>query len=361
MQELTRVRKYAVENKGKKKYGTLKVFGALVVSFVIINAITFAYNHDPKWLKRDGGATKGVYAPGHFILRSDEGFGAAKIDENGYINRSSNIGKDYVLILGKSHTNGSEVIIGERYVDILDDRLFEEQGRHAYAVSRGGSTFADLLSGFRALTEEFPDSSAIIIEMTYLDSAEDYELALNQRSFNEKMKASYLNEHQSFAQELEGCIKEYFPAVAYVVNYRIPSVKLFDKNAFFQASNPSMAALPNDNSETELESSLGSIMKTIRAEYDGQIVVLYHPEVSLCENGEMKIDVIPEYDILVECCASNDIELCYMGKQFLDAYQSNYTVPYGFWNTSMGEGHLNRSGHKLIADVIFDEFLSKAR
>ena len=41
-----------------------------------------------------------------------------------------------------------------------------------------------------------------------------------------------------------------------------------------------------------------------------------------------------------------------MGPAFLENYQQEKTLPYGFMNTVLGNGHLNVTGHHLIAQAL---------
>lgn len=330
------------------------------LSFVIVNAIAFVFYHDALWLPREGGATKGIYAPDHFILRSDEGFAFWRIDKNGYINRSEDIGEDYVLVFGKSQTNAVEVMPGNRYVDILDDMLFKETGKHVYCVARGGNTFSDLLSGFNALIKEFPYSSAVILEISGLDSAQEMEMGLVQRSFDDKMNADYLLVHQTNKQKIAGFIKEYTPLLAYCINFKIPDIKIVDKNAFLQAKNSAtvMASKTDEIYEEGKKEILEKALKMLRSEYDGRIIILYHPFVKISHDGELVIVQDSDLEMLKECCDNNDIELCDVSAGFLSGYKADYSVPYGFWNTSMGEGHLNKEGHSAIASYLYESYLS---
>ena len=38
----------------------------------------------------------------------------------------------------------------------------------------------------------------------------------------------------------------------------------------------------------------------------------------------------------------------------LEHYNKYHELPYGFANTTPGNGHLNEVGHKIMADVIID-------
>ena len=45
--------------------------------------------------------------------------------------------------------------------------------------------------------------------------------------------------------------------------------------------------------------------------------------------------------------------VCYVGDDFLREYSETHTVPYGFFNTAPGKGHLNRTGHRILAEALY--------
>ncbi len=334
-------------------------FLAVVLSFFCANIIAFFYNHDAKFLFREGGPTKGVYAPGHFCFRSDEGLGFVYVDENGYTNKSSELAEGYILTYGKSHTNAVEVFPGKRYSDILNSLLADDERIKVYTVAQGGYTFGDLISGFKALISEFPESSAVIIEISCVGDLEELEKSTDQRDFSPEDNVRYLMRNQSKGQILEGIVKEAMPLVAYFVNYQIPRVRMLDKNAFLQATGEGQTAHTYGNnldSRTDCYKLLDAGLKLIKSEYDGKIIILYHPDVYIDHNGSLNPEQDIYYDDLVRCCLENDIELCNVMDAFEQCYRSDSIVPNGFNNTSMGDGHLNSQGHEIIAMELYDRY-----
>ncbi|MBR0279256.1 MAG: hypothetical protein IJQ75_04680, partial [Synergistaceae bacterium] len=49
----------------------------------------------------------------------------------------------------------------------------------------------------------------------------------------------------------------------------------------------------------------------------------------------------------------NGIYFLNMAGRFLEEYEKDYTLPYGFANTSVGKGHMNVHGHRMFADEIY--------
>ena len=46
-----------------------------------------------------------------------------------------------------------------------------------------------------------------------------------------------------------------------------------------------------------------------------------------------------------------------MSQQFLDYYRQNNILLHGFSNTHIGEGHYNKYGHAVIADVLYNTIM----
>jgi len=42
-----------------------------------------------------------------------------------------------------------------------------------------------------------------------------------------------------------------------------------------------------------------------------------------------------------------------MSQRFLSEYEKNYTLPAGFFNTSVAKGHMNKDGHRMFAEEIY--------
>ena len=85
-----------------------------------------------------------------------------------------------------------------------------------------------------------------------------------------------------------------------------------------------------------------------------KIVVAYHPSLSLNKDGTLNINSNPEdVESFSALCSENEIYFIDMSKRFAEEYREKHILPYGFWNTSVGKGHLNTEGHRMFADEIY--------
>lgn len=93
----------------------------------------------------------------------------------------------------------------------------------------------------------------------------------------------------------------------------------------------------------------------MKAQYDGKIVMIYHPSVMIEPDGTMAVKYASTDPVFASVCSQYDILYIDMGPYFLKAYDEKQVVPYGFANTAPASGHLNRWGHELMALAIDEQ------
>ena len=86
-----------------------------------------------------------------------------------------------------------------------------------------------------------------------------------------------------------------------------------------------------------------------------KIIIAYHPSVRVNEDGTLKIMRGAEENAakIQKLCRENGIYYLDTGNHFLEEYEKDYTLPYGFMNTSVGRGHMNKYGQKMFAEEIY--------
>jgi hypothetical protein len=84
-------------------------------------------------------------------------------------------------------------------------------------------------------------------------------------------------------------------------------------------------------------------------------IILYHPQLSLKSDGSVYADIDAEYlGMFKAACSTNEINFVDMTEPFMRAYNEQYILPHGFWNTHIGSGHLNKNGHRIIATELYN-------
>ena len=325
----------------------LEWIGAFLIAFVILNCVCFIYYKPSAWITRKDGVTDGVRRPYSITVMGTEGYGVTKLDANGFANDNKPlIENGYVLAMGAFHTQGKEVGSGKKYTDILNDYIIgnENEQLAVYNVASDANYLPSLIKRFAAGIEEFPNASTVILEI----GSTNYEEALikdslEQVRYNENETAEALFSNCDIFTKLKKNGKEYIPLYA-----------LMQKN--MRALNKEEKITIDVKYDTDEYSELmDCAMKLIRSEYDGNILFVYHPKVEICENGALVCNRDETVKTFKKICEDNNIFFVDTGDAFIEHYAETCEVPYGFSNTTMGTGHLNETGHKILANVIYEE------
>lgn len=111
-----------------------------------------------------------------------------------------------------------------------------------------------------------------------------------------------------------------------------------------------------DNS-VEYEELLNKVIKqAIKNINNCQIIIFYHPPTELNNEGNIVFEKDNKYlSIFEKVCKNNNIIFINTERDFIELYKTSHNLPYGFINTAVGSGHLNKYGHEVIAKRIAKE------
>lgn len=275
-----------------------------------------------------------------------EGRGIYHVDNKGYVNLSAPLEENGIIVVGASHTQGKEVKFGKRYTDILNKRLaVSEKTLKVYNVSQDGYFFPDIVKGFKCITGEFPKAGTIIIEIgaTEFDEAALADAAA-QRIYNENENGENIVQGLSVKKYLTLKVKEISPLLS-LLKQQYKSIYSNDKND---------KTVSDEMDLDYYKNILDKDLRLIRSEYAGNLIIMYHPVVELDKKGNLIADSSVTDKLFADLCKKNNIIFADVTAAFIKAYNNDYSVPYGFNNTSMCSGHLNETGHKIIADELYD-------
>lgn len=319
-----------------------------IIAVVVCNCLLLIYHRPAGWIERTNSATSAIWRPGSTLLMGTEGRGSYTVDKDGYLNADLPKQDNYVLVLGASYTQGKEVKFGERYTDLLNGMLTESTDKLAvYNCSQDAKFLPGIINDFYAITQEFPDAETIVIETGNTDfSSKELQAACNQHDYDKKQVGSVIMSNMSFMQKAKLLAKESLPL--YTV--------LKSQMTAMAARNDVGGVVDSDSSanvDTEQEQSLMKALALIRSQFDGKLIIMYHPMVSLEGTGELVITEQKTTEMFAAACAANNILFVDMSDAFLTAYEEDYSVPYGFFNTTMATGHLSADGHRVIAEELY--------
>ncbi len=324
---------------------------ALTVSFIIMNILCFAFYNPCQELIREHGATTGFLLPESHGVYGMEGYCIANIDEKGYVNRDLPRADSYYVVAGASHTEGLFLPLKQRYSDILNGMLGPDNELRIYNIGRSGNFFSVVLQHLDGILGEFPDADGIIIEtdtLTY-DTKALYD-SQTQTGYDSSETASSvllsLTDRQRFSMQ----VKQYLPLMRELHKQFLTYRTMSREDTPSDILDPDFWAGEYAGGYSD---ALDSLMAFIRSRTDKQIIILYHPAVSIEKDGSMKLLSNGAEPYYREICAKYDIDFVDMSKSYSEAYDKDHTVPYGFFNTTMGTGHTNRTAHRMMAEELY--------
>lgn len=322
---------------------TIKWGVAAALSFFIIDIAIMGFFKSSGFIKRNTNATDAIWYPNSVMIYGHEGYGVNKIDENGYVNESTNLAERYVLVMGSSQTEGLHVKSDEKYTSIMNGLLKRDDRVSVYNIARSGRKYNNIVAGFGAALEEFPNTEIVIIEVGKTDiTSESLERSLSERQFSGEDTGLGLVKKLSFIEKSKIFAERNLPLAYLIYDIQLKNV--------ISVGDESKEAIET----AEYEKNLDKTMKVLKNRFDGPIIVCYLPKVEIESTGTLKLLYEDTTAIFKECCESNDIIFVDPGDAFLDAYNRASIVPYGFWNTSMGSGHLNADGNEILAEELLD-------
>lgn len=331
----------------------LKAISAALCSFFLVNSLCMFYYSAPGDLYRNNGTTRSIRKPQSYYVNAAEGFGIIRFDKNGYNNMDCELEKPYVLVMGSSHMEATYVNQQQNTSTILND-LLGGTGKdlRTYNIAHANNPLPDIIKGFQAGIGEFPDSCAVIMEIydtTF--SISDLQNSLQQTIYSADSGGAYLSQHLTADQKLRSSVIGWLPYAKYVLKRQLASTNLELGNPF---------GLMNTISETQLSfeendyvTAIDAAFSMIRKEYTNPIIILYHPKVDFCKDKMMIVRDEGTYDLFKRACEDNEMIFVDTGDAFMEAFEKDFTVPYGFNNTTMGDGHLNADGHRIVAQELY--------
>lgn len=330
----------------------VKKVAIFILVCLILNTICFAY-YNPAH-----GSDLNLYRlePGTVGVNAVEGLGIIYADKNGFANMDKPlIDSDYILVMGSSQTKADQVMNKDRYSSKLNQYLGYEDELGVYNLGFNGGMFTDIVKNFKQLLNEFPESEYIIVEVADSQLAVDdksYENAMKQIEPEKAIYGEKLNEH-SIMGKVRRAIKLYCPLLLLYVNQFNQWKNMADKNDSVNSETKDIEEITGKKNKRE---KYEAMLHMMIEQYSGQIIVLYHNGFKLDENDKYIVRETETKKAFFEACKKNNIDVVDMTYIWEEYFEKENVIPYGFNNTSPGEGHLNKKGHEIIAKEIYKYF-----
>ena len=345
-------------NRGSKKmkkglYWLLKVIIAACIATLVLSVFSLLYYNNGIRKTSTTGATDYVWE-NRFYSLGYEGYAWGYYDESGYNNVFGISGAEPdILLMGSSQMNAYNVSAKYSTAFLLNEALHDsELGYSVYNIGMEGHDFYTCSDNLEDAIATYSPKKYVIIEtMTVALSIDKMEEVLNKtrvKSPAYDKGVIYYLQKIPYLRLLHKKIRDIQAVNISKENDDIEEVKGCDD------SDMDVQALLYNKELDQYMKKLGKL-----ADESGIVLILFYlPSVMINEDGSIGIGVdLEEISKISSVCQNYGIRFVDMSEAFSNNYQKNYELPYGFSNTEIGHGHLNRIGHNLVANELYKTIL----
>jgi hypothetical protein len=324
----------------------MKVGFASCVAVLALSILCMGYYRFPLTLPTRDSPTDRILEPNARYIYGLEGFGYGKINNEGFQNTEDYFGQIIdILIMGSSHMESFQVPQDKTTVYLLNKLL--DGDKFVYNIGAADHDFSISVKNMKNAIGKYKPQKYIIIETSSV-------------KFDKK----------TLGDIVSGNMKWLFP------ESNISGTRAFLRTTFLKDilyirlllaqiqihknKGGSVVPIIEDPIDSaylhDLDSVMQYIVKTCE-QYNVQPVILYHPHLILQKDGSVLPDTDSAYlRTFSRSCVFNNIHFIDMTENFVEKYNEEHILPYGFFNTSVGQGHLNKIGHLIIAQKLYEEF-----
>ncbi len=322
-----------------------KVLAAGCLAFLLLSMFCFFYSNVPIHYASPTGATEYHWQADRFYSRFTEGFAMGRTNNDGFNNLLDYTPGEQIdiLLMGSSHMEAFNVSQKQNTAAFLN-KLFNGE-RYVYNIGVAGHTLPYCVKHLDTALDTYAPGQYVLLETITLDlSPAEMDAATD----------GTLADIPSYTGGLVGLLQ------------RIPLLRLFytkyAKNAFAfgDTDDASTASAPGDT--MAYASSLASFLEKISresAEHGVQAVVVFNPAVGISPEGSLytktRDDQLALFRRLSE---ENGVRFVDLTDVYMYSYTQQHLLPSGFSNTAPARGHLNATGHRLVAESLYAAILA---
>ena len=310
----------------------IKVAIAGIFSVVSLSVLCLFYNYNGLRIKSESGATDYHWQPNIYISNMKEGFACIKTDANGYNNLSvpENIN---ILLMGSSHMEALQVAQNENTSSLLNEMIPK---MNTYNIGISGHTIYRCVDNMESAIGKFASSDYIIIETNSIKlDINEMDRVISENAIKESASSD------SNIVRLFQKIPVFKPLYNQIVTWVSQDETQINKIDEIEKSEDYYSVL----------NSFLSIVEKTAQRYGVQTIIFYDPPQEFSEDGSLDyFHTRGDIALFREACAANNIIFVDMTPDFEAMYEEEHILAHGFANTAVGTGHLNKYGHRVIAE-----------
>lgn len=317
----------------------LKALVAGLAALLLLNIWCYFYFNVPVHYTNETGATEYKWESNKFYRKGTEGFAFGRTNNDGFTNLSDyEPGQEIeILLMGSSHMEGMNVAQQDNAANLLN-RFFQGE-KYVYNIGTSGHTLIYCLSNLEAALDTYAPEKYVVIETR--------DLAFSQ----EELEALVSGTVEPIPSRTGGLV-ELLQKLPYL---RLIYTKYFNDDGGDGAGAAGNGPLTRDflALDTLTAQALDTAAESCR-ERGVQLILVYDPTIYADDEGRGYTQTDAEdLERFTVCCEASGIAFVDLTESFLEGYEQQHKLPYGFLNTRPGMGHLNSWGHELFAGAVF--------
>jgi hypothetical protein len=331
-----------VIRRGIKKLVKIALAGCIAI--IILSIICLLYFNVPRAIQTNNSPTYSILEKNRYYVRGLEGYGYGKTNNEGFLNLEDYNGQTVdILIMGSSHMEGFQVSQKRTTASELT-KLFQGT-KFVYNIGISEHYFYASMHNLEYAIKRY-NPEYVIIETAFLNFNSENLIA----NIYPKTKFEVSDKNKGLSFMLKNSFLKEIPYIR-LVNFQIRTIIENKKNDGFIVENEKI-----DEAYLKAIDITMQYLNKVCLDNNVKPIIFYHPHLTLNKDGSASTNTNAEYLALFEeACNNNAIYFIDMTTVFMDEYKKNHTLPHGFANTAVGTGHLNKYGHKLIANALFHQ------
>jgi len=319
----------------------LKIIGAGMTAFAGLCLLFIGY-HVPLIIQTKDGPTDYVSEPHFYYSCPTEGWGYGRMNNEGLQNLQDYHGQRVdTLVMGSSQMEALSVPQTKATVSLLN-RL-SNGNQFFYNIGKGAHALPTVVKNLETAINRYHPQKYLVIEI----GGVQYDRATLEDTLNCKIKSLFPESNiTGFRAAFRTTFLKDLPYVR-ILMYQLGQ---YQKQALSQ---PQKKETVNQEYEQTLDQVMRYISETCAAS-GVKPLIFYHPRLQLNKDGSASPKTDAAYLAAFRAtCEANNVAFLDMTAAFCEAYQNERVLPYGFANSAVGAGHLNKHGHRLIARELY--------
>lgn len=323
----------------------IKIVLSSGAAVIILCCFCYIYNYSGVHITNETGATDYKWEPNQWKATMTEGLAWFHMDEFGFNNASEKALQHHdspdILLMGSSHMEAVSIDDSENAGYLLNEMLPDSS---VYNIGISGHTMIQCVNNMEDALSQYNPSDYVVLETGNVCLDE------------EEMLGVIHKEHER--------IPSYDSGLLYFLQTKIPAVKAIYKSIQDWRAGSAMDNGEDVTGEAGQRFSIGyydtlSIFLNIAGEAvsdsGAKLIIFYHPGSEIGPDGQMLNPTNPEaLGFFQSACEEQGILFVDMTEPFNRLYAEEHLLAHGFVNTSVGAGHLNKHGHRVVAETLSD-------